>query len=124
MQSRELTFDELPKELKEVYQESALTKKDSFFYEIKSLDLENNISHYWSGMNKGLLTKGHNHHFLINGQEFKLRANQGDPFVLRNNKLYYTEKLNLSAKNFEKATYVEIDLAEYLNKKASCKHGL
>ena len=30
MQSRELTFDELPKELKEVYQESALAKKGQF----------------------------------------------------------------------------------------------
>ena len=119
MDYAKLSFNELPEDLKKIYRENALIEKDSFYYEVISMDTKNDISHEWTGIHKGLLTKGHNHHFIINGLEFKLRANQGDPFVLRNNKLYYTEELNLSAQNFEKATYVEIDLADYLNKNAS-----
>ena len=119
MESSNLSFNELPMDLKAIYRESAKVEKDSFYYEVISLDSKNEFSHYWTGIDNQLLTKGHNHHFIINGKEFKLRANQGDPFVLRNDKLYYTEELNLDSKNFEKATYIEIDLAEYLNKKAS-----
>ena len=65
-------------------------------------------------MNKQLLRKGFNHHFVINDKEFKLGANQGDPFILRNKKLYYTTELNLADYNYEKAKYIEIDLTEYL----------
>ena len=50
----------------------------------------------------------------INNKEFKLGANQGDPFVLLNKKLYYTTELNLADYNFERAIYIEVDLTEYL----------
>lgn len=119
MNSLKLTFNELPTQLKDIYKEKALIEMDTFYYEVKSLDKEFDIEHYWTGMSDRLLTKGHNHHFVINGMEFKLRANQGDPFILRNKKLYYTEELNLREQNFEKAVYIEIDLAKCLNKKVS-----
>ena len=111
----ELTFDQLPTELKEIYGTNFRVENDTTDYYVYSLDKKYELTHYWTGMNKQLLTKGFNHHFVINGKEFKLRANQGDPFVLQNKKLYYSTELNLSEYNFEKAKFIEIDLTEYLN---------
>lgn len=85
----ELTFDQLAPELKKIYGTNFPTGDDSFDYSVFSLDKNYELTHYWTGMNNQLLTKGFNHHFVINGKEFKLGANQGDPFVLRNKKLYY-----------------------------------
>lgn len=111
----ELTFDQLPAELKEIYGTNFRVANDTTDYYVYSLDKNYELTHYWTGMNKQLLTKGFNHHFVINGKEFKLVANQGDPFVLRNKKLYYSTELNLAEYNFEKAKFIEIDLTEYLN---------
>ena len=111
----ELTFDQLPAELKEIYGTNFRVANDTTDYYVYSLDKNYELTHYWTGMNKQLLTKGFNHHFVINGKEFKLGANQGDPFVLRNKKLYYSTELNLAEYNFEKAKFIEIDLTEYLN---------
>ncbi|MBL87686.1 MAG: hypothetical protein CMO82_13655 [Winogradskyella sp.] len=110
-----LTFDQLPPELKKIYGTKFPTGNDSIDYYVFSLDKNYELTHYWTGMNKQLLTKGFNHHFVINGKEFKLGANQGDPFVLRNKKLYYSTELNLAEYIFEKAKFIEIDLTEYLN---------
>ena len=111
----ELTFEQLPPDLKEIYGTKFHTTKDTFYYYVYSLDRDYKLTHYWTGMNNQLLTKGFNHHFVINDKEFKLRANKGDPFVLRNKKLYYTTELNLDEHNFEKSNFIEIDLREYLN---------
>ncbi len=111
----ELTFDQLPAELKEIYGTNFRVANDTTDYYVYSLNKNYELTHYWTGMNKQLLTKGFNHHFVINGKEFKLGANQGDPFVLRNKKLYYSTELNLAEYNFEKAKFIEIDLTEYLN---------
>jgi hypothetical protein len=111
----ELTFDQLPAELKEIYGTNFRVANDTTDYFVYSLDKNYELTHYWTGMNKQLLTKGFNHHFVIKGKEFKLGANQGDPFVLRNKKLYYSTELNLAEYNFEKAKFIEIDLTEYLN---------
>ena len=111
----ELTFDQLPAELKEIYGTKFRVANNTTDYYVYSLDKNYELTHYWTGMNKQLLTKGFNHHFVINGKEFKLGANQGDPFVLRNKKLYYSTELNLAEYNFEKAKFIEIDLTEYLN---------
>ena len=111
----ELTFDKLPTELKEIYGTDFRVANDTTDYYVYSLDKNYELTHYWTGMNKQLLTKGFNHHFVINGKEFKLGANQGDPFVLWNKKLYYSTELNLAEYNFKKAKFIEIDLTEYLN---------
>ena len=111
----ELTFDKLPAELKVIYGSNFRVTNDTTDYHVYSLDKNYELTHYWTGMNKQLLTKGFNHHFEINGIEFKLAANQGDPFVLLNKKLYYSTELNLAEYNFEKVTFIEIDLTEYLN---------
>jgi hypothetical protein len=110
----ELTFDQLPDDLKKIYGTNFQVANDTTDYYVYSLDKNFELTHYWTGMHKQLLTKGFNHHFVINGKEFKLGANQGDPFVLRNKKLYYSTELNLADYNFEKAKFVEINLAEYL----------
>ena len=110
----ELTFDQLPVKLKEIYGTKFRIENDSIDYYVYSLDKNYELTHYWTGMNKQLLTKGFNHHFVINEKEFKLGANQGDPFVLLNKKIYYTTELNLANYNFKKAKFIEIDLTEYL----------
>ncbi|MAW95009.1 MULTISPECIES: hypothetical protein [unclassified Leeuwenhoekiella] len=111
----EFTFDQLPEELKEIYGSNFPIRNDSIDYYVFSLDKDYNLNHYWTGMNKQLLTKGFNHHFVINGKEFKLGANQGDPFVLWDKKLYYSTELNLAQNNFTQAKFIEIDLTEHLN---------
>ncbi len=78
----ELTFDQLPMDLKEIYGTKFPMHNDSTYYYVYSLDENYELKHYWTGMNNQLLTKGFNHHFVINGKEFKLGANQGNPFVL------------------------------------------
>ena len=114
MKKKELNFEELNFKLKDIYSSNFNSPNDSIDYYIFSLDKNYELTHYWTGMNKQLLTKGFNHHFVINGKEFKLGANQGDPFVLLNKRIYYTTELNLSKNNFEKAKFTEIDLKEYL----------
>ena len=110
----EFTFDQLPTDLKEIYSTEHKTANDTTDYYVFSLDENYPLTHYWTGMNKQLLTKGFNHHFIINTKKFKLGANQGDPFVLRNKKLYFSTELNLADYNFKNAKYIEIDLTEYL----------
>ena len=109
-----LNYEQLPVELKKIYSMNFNSPNDSVDYYIFSLDKNYELNHYWTGMHKQLLTKGFNHHLIINKKEFKLGANQGDPFVLRNKKLYYTTELNLDKNNFEKAEFIEIDLTKYL----------
>ena len=109
-----MTFEQLPEKLKEIYGTRFRVENDSIDYFVYSLDKNYELTHYWTGMNKQLLTKGFNHHFDINGGKFKLGANQGDPFVLLNKRIYYTTELNLAKYNFEKAKFIEIDLKEYL----------
>ena len=104
----QLTFEQLPDDLKEIYKTKHKIANDTTDYYIYSLDKGFTLTHYWTGMDNQLLTKGFNHHFVINDKEFKLGANQGDPFVLRNKKLYYTTELNLADYNFEKAKYMEL----------------
>tara|TARA_R110002051_G_scaffold155492_2_gene227539 strand:- start:914 stop:1339 length:426 start_codon:yes stop_codon:yes gene_type:complete len=110
----ELTFEQLPEKLKEIYGTKFRVENDSIDYFVYSLDKNYELTHYWTGMNKQLLTKGFNHHFEINEKKFKLGANQGDPFVLLNKKIYYTTELNLAKYNFEKSKFIEIDLTQYL----------
>jgi hypothetical protein len=111
----ELTFYQLPDDLKKIYGTNFRIANDTSDYYVYSLDKNFELTHYWTGMDKQLLTKGFNHHFVINGKEFKLGANQGDPFVLRKKKLYYSTELNLAEYNFEQAKIIEIDLTEYLS---------
>ncbi|MDO1502159.1 hypothetical protein Q2T40_18645 [Winogradskyella maritima] len=110
----ELGFNQLPEELKEIYSTKFSLRRDTVDYYIYSLDTDYELSHYWSGMNNDLISKGFNHHFTINQKEFKLGANQGDPFVLKDKKLYYTTELNLDSINFTNATYIVIDLKNHL----------
>ena len=110
----ELTFQQLPEKLKAIYGTKFSVENDSIDYFVYSLDKNYELTHYWTGMNKQLLTKGFNHHFEINEKKFKLGANQGDPFVLLNKKIYYTTELNLAKYNFEKAKFIEIDLTQDL----------
>lgn len=114
-EKKELTFNQLSSELKETYRTQFSTKSDSINYYVYSLDKNFELTHYWTGINKQFLTKGFNHHFVINKKEFKLGANQGDPFILSIKKLYYTTELNLSEFNYEKAKFIEIDLTAYIN---------
>ncbi len=110
----ELGLEQLPNDLKKIYSTTFQKANDTTTYNIFSLDKNYELTHYWTGMHKQLLTKGFNHHFVINGKEFKLGTNKGDPFILQNKKLYNTTELNLTEYNFEKAKYMEIDLTEYL----------
>ncbi len=110
-----LTFNELPNDLKKIYGTNFRVANDTTDYYALSLDKNYNLIHYWTGMHKQLLTKGFNHYFIINGKKFKLSANQGDPFVLLNKKLYYSTELNLTQYNYKQTTFIEINLAEYLS---------
>ena len=65
----ELTFDKLPAELKVIYGSNFRVTNDTTDYHVYSLDKNYELTHYWTGMNKQLLTKGFNHHFEINGIE-------------------------------------------------------
>ncbi|MCP4053495.1 MAG: hypothetical protein GY739_10580, partial [Mesoflavibacter sp.] len=60
----ELTFDQLPAELKEIYGTNFRVANDTTDYYVYSLDKNYELTHYWTGMNKQLLTKGFNHHFV------------------------------------------------------------
>ena len=114
LEKHELSFHELPDELKPIYSSQKIVANDTFDYEVISLDSNIVVTHKWSGLNKQILTEGHNHHFTIDNHQFRLRANQGDPFVLLNGRLYYTSELNLDQHNYPEAKYFEIDLNEYL----------
>ena len=113
---RKLNYNELPSDLKTVFQKKvfAIKNKDTTDFFVFSLDAGFEMTHYWTGMGKNLLSEGFNHHFVINNKEFEMDANQGDPFVLRNKKFYYTTELNLAEYNYKEAEYIEIDLTEYL----------
>ena len=105
----------MPAELKEFYGTYFLVTNDTTDYYVYSPEENYELTHYCTGMNNQLLTKGFHHYYVINGMEFKLGANQGDPCLLRNKKLYYSTELNLAEYIFEKAKFIEIDLTEYLN---------
>ena len=113
---RKLTYEQLPSDLQTVFQKKiyAIKNRDTTDFFVFSLDSGYTITHYWTGMGKNLLSEGFNHHFVINGKKFELDANQGDPFVLRDGKFYYTTELNLSEYNYEKAEFIEINLKEDL----------
>jgi len=96
------SYDLLPKKIKHIYKNYHSADYDSIDYFVFSLDKNYNLSHYWTGMENQLLTKGFYHHFIINNKEFKLSANKGDPFVIYEKKLYYTAELNLSKKKLPK----------------------
>ena len=115
LENKKLSFAELPTELKTIYSNEFEEANDTISYRVLSLDKNYDMEHYHIGLHNQLLTKGFNHHFIINNKDFKLSANQGDPFVLYDKKLYYTLELNLAAYNYEKADYIEIDLSNYLN---------
>jgi hypothetical protein len=56
------------------------------------------------------------HIFRINGQEYKLKGNLGDPFIIHDSALYYTTELNLFQERYMDAHYIGIDLSEHLKK--------
>ena len=113
---RKLNYEQLPSDLQAVFQKKiyAIKNKDTTDFFVFSLDSGYTLTHYWTGMGKNLLSEGFNHHFVINDKKFEMDANQGDPFVLRNGKFYYTTELNLAEYNYEKAEFIEIDLTEDL----------
>ena len=64
-----------------------------------------------------LLFRGFSHHFYIQGKYFRLNANQGEPFVLHEGRLYYSLELNLHEAQWHKAqdaSFVEVDLRSAL----------
>ncbi|MBU2941032.1 hypothetical protein KO494_15885 [Lacinutrix sp. C3R15] len=113
---RKLTYEQLPSDLQAVFQKKiyAIKNRDTTDFFVFSLDSGYTLTHYWTGMGKNLLSEGFNHHFVINDKKFEMDANQGDPFVLREGKFYYTTELNLAEYNYKKAEFIEIDLTEDL----------
>lgn len=118
LKHQKLSFDSLPDTVRVIY-ESDIKKADTVFdYSIICTDKSIDFKQEHTGMDNGiwtLMTRGFNHHFYINRQLFKLKANQGDPFVLHNKHLYYTLELNLADYNYKQATYVSVDLSDYLS---------
>lgn len=117
VQKRRVSFDSLPDTVKVIYQDQ-LNQTNSFSdYCVISTDKSIDFRHEHTGMDNGVFTalfRGFNHHFYVNGKHFKLQANKGDPFILYDKKLYYTLELNLADYNYKTATYIEVDLKEYL----------
>lgn len=120
LEKQSLTFDALPDTVKAIYQKKA--QKDRkynavFEYSVVSTDSSIDFKHEHTGAGDGivtLLTRGFNHHFYINGQHFKLGANQGNPFILHGKHLYYTLELNLADYNYRSAEYISVDLGGHL----------
>jgi hypothetical protein len=83
-----------------------------------STDKRFEFIHEWEGVTGGLswFYANHLHHFYVNGQHFSMGANQGDPFILHDKKLYYTTELNLGDYNYKNARYIVVDLKEHLDK--------
>ena len=51
-EKKELTFNQLSSELKEIYRTQFSTKSDSIDYYVYSLDKNFELTHYWTGINK------------------------------------------------------------------------
>lgn len=114
---RRLQFEELPVEVKEVYSAEIKKESEEFDYTVVTTSDRHTFSHKHTGMDDGLwvlTTQGFNHHFYIDDKHFTLQANKGAPFVLHDQKLYYTNELNLAEYNYEKAEYLEVDLSKYI----------
>lgn len=113
-----LEFNQLPKNVQEVYEHFAKVEllNDTLINKISSLKIEL----YKPTLHKdqfGLLREGFNHIFVIeNKYALKLKANKGDPFVFENNSLFYTEELNQDTSNYDRSIYVKIDLSDVMSK--------
>jgi hypothetical protein len=117
MDKQILSFDSLPSKVRDIYSKKVFSNNTDFKYAVISTDTTINFIHEHTGMDDGiftLITRGVNHHFYINGQHFKLKANQGDPFILHNHHLYYSLELNLADYNYKTAKYISVDLADNL----------
>ena len=111
-----LTLGDLPEPVVEIYETEAL-KKNEVDYVVISTDKKFQFSHEFEGVSGGLswLYSSHLHHFYINGKHFTMYANQGDPFVFHDKKLFYTKELNLAGYNYKEAKYIAIDLEEFVD---------
>jgi hypothetical protein len=61
-----------------------------------------------------LLLYGFTYHISINNLIFSLKANKGDPLIIFDSNLYYTEELMLDSNNYKTVLYFKIDLNKYL----------
>lgn len=117
---RHLTFEQLPDKIKKAYETIVDTLPNPLEGHETiciSLDKKFSVQHIHTGIDNGIISmikNGFNHHFYINGQHFKLKANKGDPFIFFDKKLYYTETFYIDTENIKKIKYVEIDLSKSL----------
>jgi hypothetical protein len=112
----ELLFDELPEQVQHKY--------NSFNFEeyriLTSTDPKIKGTTYSTTMDDGFITllkEGFKHHFLIDGNHYILQANQGDPYVLHENKLYFCVDLNLNKDKVKDSKYIEIDISSKMKKR-------
>ncbi|MBR9915733.1 MAG: hypothetical protein GYB32_13060 [Algicola sp.] len=114
----ELTFSELSEEVKNTFENVSfiVNRNDTLINLNKKntkVSLKNTSlvdSHF------ELIKEGFNHIFIIDSVKLKLKANKGDPFILYDKNLYYTEELNLREYNYKKSKYYKIDLSDVLKK--------
>jgi len=54
------------------------------------------------------------HHFFVNGRHLVLRGNKGEPFVLDNKNLYWSNDPNVGRYNYEDFRYFRVDISDVL----------
>ena len=113
---KELSFDELPSEVMQVYIEVArIVNRNDTVINLNKKGQVNMKNTSLVDSHLELIQEGFNHIFIMDSIKLKLKANKGDPFVFYDKSLFYTEELNLTEYNYNKSMYYEIDLDSLLN---------
>ena len=108
---KSLIFDSLPLKVQETYLQN-LEPTSETTEKVINLD-KYKLEFIRGGEDKSYIEqiRDNNYHFIIENKKFKMRGNQGDPFVFYNKSFYYTSELNLDKYNFKKVKYYKIDLS-------------
>ena len=115
-ESRLMAFEDLPPEVGlkylKVYQATE-SSADGNILDCYSLDADIDFTHEYTGMDDGLLVlllRGPNHHLYLNNKHFKIKSNQGMPYILKNNKIYFPDSYSVTGSTVQKTKYFEFDL--------------
>jgi hypothetical protein len=109
-------FAELPTPVKEEIEQNIAEIANSEFDYNVSLNDEFALSYIRIGGGETWLDdiQRNYHILLINEKVMKLRGNQGDPFIIYDSVLYYTEELNFMDERYKTAAYIGVDLTPFL----------
>ncbi len=108
---QKITYKELPVDVQNIYAQSAKEKENKLT--CICLDCHDSVLMQQYTLDKSmfaLLANGFIYRFTINKKHYKLKANTGEPFVIKENKFYYPTEFNVDDKNFYSIKYYVVKL--------------